>query len=45
MYDIIKFDGIANVAKPAFVAVPTKRLNTPVTKLFLGGKPWTWCVI
>jgi hypothetical protein len=27
----IKFDGTANVAKPAFVAVPTKRLNIAVT--------------
>jgi len=35
MYDIIKFDETANVAKPAFVAVPTKRLNISITTFFL----------
>jgi len=34
MYDIIKFYGASNVAKPAFVAVPTKRLNISVTNIF-----------
>jgi hypothetical protein len=34
MFDIIKFDGTANVAKPAFFAMPTKRLNISVTNNF-----------
>jgi len=34
MFDVIKFDGTANDAKPAFVAVPTKRLNISVTNNF-----------
>jgi hypothetical protein len=39
MYDIIKFDGAANVAKPAIVAVPTKKLKISVTNNFFC-KPW-----
>lgn len=40
MYGMNKFDGTANVAKPAFIAVPTKRLNIYVTNNFFC-KPWT----